>query len=589
MNASTVSTSRTSSNPMLAHHLDLMFQQSNAVFGGNFVMVLLSVIALWNMTDIGLLLTWAALIVLLTLLRIAFITHYRRVRPTPREAPRWAWAFTVTSMLSGILWGSMAFLFFDTEQPLSVLFVCWAIAGMTTAAVPTLSNFLPAYAGFAIPAVLPYAARSLFEGGTVYPVFGILALYFLAANLVYARSSNRNTAESIRLRFENLALLEQLQVEKERAENANNAKTKFLAAASHDLRQPTHAMGLFVGAIDKILRRGEPGPLHRTLVPTVDRMKTTLKGMGNLLNSLLDASRLEAGAVPVERRPIRLQELFDRLHGEFYDAARRKGLELRFRPTRLAVESDAVLLGRMLSNLISNAIKYTKRGHVLIGCRRRGSRVEIQVHDTGIGIAKAHHDSIFEEFVQLDNTARNREQGLGLGLSIVRRTAQLLSHEIRVRSRLDVGSVFSIQLPRTKVTVPARETAMANTARPATPGGTVIVVDDDTSAREAIEDLLLAHGYDVIAASSIEEIRAHLSGARVDATMIIVDYRLGEDVTGVQAVRAIQPLLKQPARAIIVTGDTSPDRIREAESSGYPLLHKPLEAETLLNALQMRT
>ncbi len=365
-------------------------------------------------------------------------------------------------------------------------------------------------------------------------------------------------------------------MQKDRAEHANAAKTKFLAAASHDLRQPTHALSLFIGALERLIQRDGSGSTGRTFGPIVSRMHVTLKGMGNLLNSLLDTSRLEAGAVPVERTSIRLQELFDRMHNEFQGEARRKGLALTFRPTRVAVTSDALLLDRMLSNLVANALKYTRHGRIVIGCRRRGGKVEIQVHDTGIGIASQYHQAVFEEFVQLDNTARNREQGLGLGLSIVSRAAQLLDHPLRLHSVPGRGSMFAISVPRARNLAP-RE-AVQPLAMSLQQNGMVIVVDDDSSAREAIVDLLSAHGYEVLAAAGIPQVCALLAGRKVEALMIVADYRLGEDVTGVEAIRAIQPLLARPAPAIIVTGDTSPDRIREAQASGYPLLHKPLEA-----------
>ncbi|MEJ0100582.1 MAG: hybrid sensor histidine kinase/response regulator [Pseudomonadota bacterium] len=585
MNASTAAMpSAASRASLLAQHLELMLHQAKAVFGGNFLMGGLSLVALWNFSRHDVLLIWGAGIFLLTGFRIAFVAAYRRAQPPPSQAARWAWMFAATSAISGIAWGSMAVLFFDAAQPLSVLFVCWCLAGMTTAAVPTLSNFLPAYVGFALPAILPYAILCLHTGGAVFTTLGLLSFYFLAANLMYARSSHRTISQSIQLRFENLALLEQLQIQKDRAEHANAAKTKFLAAASHDLRQPTHAMGLFIGALERLMQR-DPASASASFPPVVSRMRTTLKGMGNLLNSLLDTSRLEAGAVPVERSALRVQELFDRVGNEFQGVARDKGLTLRFHATGLAVTSDGVLLGRMLSNLLANAIKYTSSGRILVGCRRRGANIEIQVHDTGIGIASQHHQWIFEEFVQLDNSARNREQGLGLGLSIVSRAAVLLNHPLRVQSAPGRGSMFSIAVPRARalaprdVTLPARFSVQQS--------GTVVVVDDDANAREAIDDLLTAHGYDVIAASSIAQARARLEGRSVEALMIIADYRLGEDITGVEAIRAIQPLLARSAPAIIVTGDTSPDRIREAQASGYPLLHKPLEASVLLARLRI--
>lgn len=567
----------------LAQHLELMFRHSRAAFLGNFVVSTVSIIALWGLSDHRTLLIWVGAIYLLNIGRTLFVQRYWRIRPSPAQAPRWAWGFTFSAVLSGSLWGSMGVLFYDPANPLTVLFIAWVLAGVITAGVPSLSSFLPAYIGFVLPATLPYAFSSFAAGG-VYVYFGALTLYFLVANVMYARSANRSTDDSIRLRFENLALLEQLQAAKDRAETANTAKTKFLAAASHDLRQPTHALGLFIGALERMLVRAD-GLKREALIATVTRMKRTLKSMNALLSALLDASRLEAGTVHVQRGAIRLQDHFDNLQNEFTDAAQTKGLSLRFVPTRIIVDSDPILLTRILANLLANAIKYTERGRIVIGCRHRGADVEIQVHDTGIGIDKTHHQEIFEEYIQLGNAANNREQGLGLGLAIVRRMAQMLGHEIDIRSEAGRGSVFSVRVPRAHA-LARRERLVPKIATQTATTGTIVVIDDDTATREAIVEILELHEYEVIAASSIEEICARLKPEPVDALMIVADYRLGGGITGIDAIAAVQPLLRRKAPAVIVTGDTSPERIREVEASGYPLLHKPLEPEMLFGILQ---
>lgn len=568
---------------VLAQHLELMFEQSRSGFVGNLVVSAVSVVALWGLADHRVLLVWVALIYVLTFARTLFILRYRRVRPAPAWVRRWAWGFAVSTVLAGSLWGSMGVLFFDPANPLTVLFVGWVLAGVITAGVPSLSCFLPAYVGYILPATLPYAYSSFAVGGG-YTAFGVLTVYFLIANLLYARSANRSTGESIRLRFENLALLEQLQAAKDRAETANNAKTKFLAAASHDLRQPTHAMGLFLGAMERLLQRSD-ATRQDALVTTVGRMKRTLKSMGALLGSLLDASRLDAGTVQVQRGPLRLQDQLDNLQNEFAESAQTKGLGLRFVRTGVLVDSDPVLLGRILSNLLANAIKYTERGRIVVGCRRVGSLVEVQVHDTGIGIDALHHEDIFREYTQLGNAANNREQGLGLGLSIVRRMSQMLGHEIGLRSQPQRGSVFTVRLPRARAAA-IQERLLPRVAPPLAATGTVIVVDDDTAAREAIVQILELHEYRVIAGSGVEEVRARLASERIDALMIVADYRLGGGVTGLDAIAAVQPLLTRPTQAAIVTGDTSPERIREVQTSGYPLLHKPLDPDKLLDVLR---
>jgi signal transduction histidine kinase/CheY-like chemotaxis protein len=563
-----------------------LYSHSPPAFAGNLVVAVISAVVMWNYLPHDMLVTWASIIIVVTLVRIGLVWRFRRVAAKQDVVSlNWAQWFQIGTIISGCLWGSMGILFYETAEPITVVYTAFMLGGMSSAAVVALSPMRHMFMSFAAPTMLPFVVKSFIVGG-FYTAFGLLGLFLFVVVCYYSMLVRRAFNESIRLRFENLALVKQLSREKERAESANNAKTKFLAAASHDLRQPTHAMALFLGAFERILRRRDGIQItSTTLLPIVDRMKATMKGMGSLLNSLLDTSRLEAGAVPVERAAVRLQDLFDALQSEFGEAVRSKGLRMRFQPTALAIESDPVLLRRILSNLITNAVKYTARGRVTVGCRRQGDDVEIQVHDTGIGIAAEHHESIFEEFIQLDNTARNREQGLGLGLSIVRRGANLLGHRVGIRSALGRGSMFSISVPRVTGVV-AREAIAVVVDAERQHTGTIIVIDDDTSAREAVEDLLRAHGYDIIAAASIPLMRTHLEGRRIGARMIVADYRLGDGVTGVEAIRAIQPMLAAPAPAIIVTGDTSPDRIREAQASGYPLLHKPLDADQLLAAIQ---
>ena len=278
------------------------------------------------------------------------------------------------------------------------------------------------------------------------------------------------------------AAQEKAEIAPRNAEEANESKSRFLASASHDLRQPLQALNLFV-AILKTTKDPEK------IVATADKLEGSINVLGSLLNALLDISKLEAGLVPVETTNLALSDVFDSIE-EFSSIASLQALEFKIVPSALVVRSDRHLLESILRNLISNALKYTETGKILLGCRRRGDRVRIDVYDTGIGISPEHSDLIFEEFYQVDNNARNREEGLGLGLSIVRRTAELLGIEIDHKSILGKGSVFSVTLPLADQSLPQQSEKPPNSLD-ATADSLVIIIDDDAAVLEGMELLLV--------------------------------------------------------------------------------------------------
>ncbi len=352
---------------------------------------------------------------------------------------------------------------------------------------------------------------------------------------------------------------------------ANQAKTRFLAAASHDLRQPMHALGLFVAQLRG--RIVEPEALAM-----VGKVESAVTALQELLDALLDISRLDAGVVTPSNTDFRLQPLLLRLDGVFAPQAEGKGIRLRAAPTRLAVRSDPVLLERILINLLANAVRYTQQGGVLVGCRRRGGNVRVEVWDSGIGIADTHRDSIFQEFYQIGNPERDRQKGLGLGLAIATRLARLLGSRIELVSRPGKGSVFAIELPRGTATESTRKTEPAPLSLH---GMRVLIVDDDALVRDAMASLLTQWGCEVLSAGDGAEAEAVMKrqGATPDA--IVCDYRLPEGETGIEVIRRLRNVAGADVPAALVTGDTAPERLREASDSGYALLHKPVQPAKL--------
>ncbi|MEK0082921.1 PAS domain S-box protein [Benzoatithermus flavus] len=361
---------------------------------------------------------------------------------------------------------------------------------------------------------------------------------------------------------------EHLHAAKAEAERANLAKSKFLAAASHDLRQPVQSLTLFLDLL-KVRLRDHPAAV------VLGNMEQALEALGALLDSLLDVSKLDAGLVVAQPAPIPLAPLLERLAAEYAPRAEAAGLRLRVVSPRVVVRSDPVLLERMLRNLIENALRYTKRGGVLVGCRRRGEHVRIEVVDTGIGIASDQFQDVFEEFYQVGNPERDRRKGLGLGLAVVRRLSRLLDHPVELHSRPGRGSTFAILVPRATVVELPQPPARFSGGDGGFSPGVVMVIEDDALIRIGLEAMIEDWGHTVLAAASVDEAIV-MTDREPLPDAVVTDYRLQGGRTGLDAVLSLQAKLGRPIPATIVTGDTAPERLAEAKRGGFRLLHKPV-------------
>ncbi len=358
------------------------------------------------------------------------------------------------------------------------------------------------------------------------------------------------------------------------AEEANRAKTMFLASASHDLRQPLHAMGLFLSTLART-------PLSDRQRQLLAQARAASGATGDMLATLLDFSKVDAGVIKPQMQPFALQPLFHKLEAEMAPLAEAKGLAFRLRDTTLVLQADPALVELVLRNLLLNAIRYTERGAVLMACRRRGERAVIEVWDTGIGIPPDQHQFIFREFHQLGNPERDRRKGLGLGLAIVDGLARAMSVDVSLASRLGRGSVFRLSLPISLQ--PWQETELPVHEEPDLGGLKVLLVDDDETVRAAMADLLASWGCWCELAASAEEAVALLGHFEPD--VMLSDYRLRSHRTGLEAVAAVRQKLGWELPAAIITGDTAPERLREAAGISLPLLHKPVPSDRLQGML----
>lgn len=366
---------------------------------------------------------------------------------------------------------------------------------------------------------------------------------------------------------------------KEAAEEANVAKTRFLAAASHDLRQPMQALAMFVA----VLAGRNQDAAQAGLVTRIQDSVTALEG---LLNSLLDVSKLEAGLVVPVLEDFAALPMMDRLAAEFEPMVAAEGLTIRVVPSNLTVRSDPSLLERILRNLLNNAVRYTRSGRILFGCRRRGRMLRFEVRDTGIGIPANEMKNIFREFHQVGNPERDRRQGLGLGLAIVERLSDLLGHRITVNSTEGKGSMFAIDVPLAAAIqghAKPRQLPLGLSQR----GAAIMVIEDEPDVRDSLELLLESWGHRVVSAGSAEEAIRRLPALGRAPDLILADYRLQDGDTGGQAIARVEVHLRSEAKipAIILTGDTAPERLAQAQALGHGLLHKPVQPASLRTAM----
>jgi signal transduction histidine kinase/CheY-like chemotaxis protein len=501
---------------------------------------------------------------------------------TPRNAQRRLRAATVASTLSGLLWAVGVAVLWQPQDFESQLLLIFLILGLSASALHSLNAHLPAFYGFFLTCTLGALAATLTEGTQRSLFVAIMAAVHIAASTQFARRLNATLVDSLRRRYQVETLAAELLVQKDRAEEASRSKSRFLAAASHDLRQPVHALGLFVGALGQRPLDGESRQL-------LDHVQGAVDSMGAMFNALLDVSQLDAGMVPVQPLALALRPLLQRIATDEGALARRKGLRLRLNAHDLAVRSDPVLLERVLRNLLANAVNYTDRGGVLLSARQRGGEVVVRVIDTGIGIAAERQADVFQEFVQLHNAERDRAKGMGLGLAIVRRLLDLLGLPLALRSVPGRGTTFTLRLPW----VPMAAASLGDTPSPRPtpaaanprPGDVVLLVDDDAEIRGAMAALLDGWGLHVIAAEGLADLQPQLMDLTLPPRLAICDYRLRGSEDGLAVARELQSLFNDELPVILVTGDTSAERLRDARASGHVLLHKPVGPQALQAAM----
>lgn len=520
-------------------------------------------------------LAWTAVLVAVLLLRLVFTERIVRM---PGRVP--AESRIGALMLSQGLLVTLPLLGFGKFPAVEQAAVSIILVALATASVATTAGFRLVFLYYAVPILMPLAlawALTASQAPSPYAGLGMAALVLVYQTYLIglSRQIGRVVQEAARFRYSQERLNQALKQALDTAESSSRAKTQFLAAASHDLRQPMHSMNVLVAALSlKTLDKSV-----REIVNMLDAVNQSMTGQ---LDSLLDISKLDAGIIVPRLKTFQLDAMLRSHVLSANPVAGERGLSCGLSIEQpLAVRSDESLLGRVLGNLTDNAIKFTPRGGaVTLGLRREGNDALIEIRDSGIGIPPELQARVFEEFYQIGNPQRDRTRGLGLGLSIVKRLCDLLGARLTMHSAVGEGTRFEIRLP----------VAVATEAEPApSPAATasalariVLVIDDELSVRQSMRVLLEELGCTVLDAPSTLVAQQIATEHPID--LVLSDMRLADGDSGLEATRQVR-LLRPDARAVLITGDTAPERLREAQASGLPLLHKPVNLESLIGIL----
>ena len=538
----------------------------------------------WSTAPAAVLLPWIGAFVVMCVVRGFVIRAFRRATPASRaDWLRWRWRSNLGTVVAASLWGAAGWIFYglgnEQQQTTGLIVIIYTF---TVAGIPVLSTQPRLYLAYAGLCLLPLVVRIALGGDLhSYQLAGELIL-IISLTAVLANSYRQALQRAIDLKLQADELAAKLRVEtlaadaaRREAEIANRAKTQFFTAASHDLRQPLHAMGLFAEALRQRVHEPEVAQLVNSINESVDALE-------GLFSELLDITRIDSGGVEVNPENFELADIFRKVRLHFEPSAFEKGLALRIRGGRHVALADPLLVERIVRNLVSNAIRYTQDGSVLLSCRRRGERLLLQVWDTGPGIRADERERVFDEFYQVPGTRAvggEQKKGLGLGLAIVKRLADLMNAPLELRSQVGRGTVFTLQLPVGKAPR-AAERALGSRAPTGVTlaGRTIVVVEDEPAVRQGLEVLLASWGATIVSLENLAATEAWAAAADAASppALVIADYRLEEGATGVAAIAAVRRRFGASVPAIVVTGSAMSGHEKDALEHDFHLLIKPV-------------
>lgn len=525
-------------------------------------------------TDI---LTWCAFEAMLTLISMVMV-RFCTPDAIVRHTRRWFTLFLLLCVAHCASWAYLSWVYMSTPTPATMNLVLAVYVAVNAGALVLYSPIWLYELSILLIMGVPIAVRL-----TNSPVFhehilGLASVAYICCMGVFSFFASRAVQYSISVHFVNQDLVEKLNLQTQRAEQANQAKTRFMAAAGHDLRQPLHALGLMARTL-------EESPLDPAQQRVLKRLSATVEATQDMVGSLLDFAHIDTGVVKPQLQAVSVNTLLQAMEQEFAAHASKQHVRMRVhvRSSPLWVQADPVLLTRIVRNLLSNAFQYTEHGGVLLAARVRGQRVVLEVWDTGMGIAHEEQEAIFRECYQINNPERDRRKGIGMGLAIVQSLAQTMGAEVHVKSVVSKGSVFRVSLPRVHAAVPPEEVAGEHAMPTQLQGVRLLLVDDDPAVTEAMFELLNAWGMTCLTCQDVATASEAIHWFKPD--VIMTDYRLKGAQNGLEGVALLRGALHHPVKALIVTGDTAPEIAQAALAADVLLIYKPVNAQRLLDTL----
>jgi signal transduction histidine kinase/CheY-like chemotaxis protein len=554
--------------------LDMLFKQTQVM---GFLSFVLAAILAFLMVDTPRgkgVVAWAGLIGLLFVIRWFFF--YRIIFKLRQQGVHrfrlYHGVITFFMLMSGLLWGTGVYLFmpYIDQVELFITFIS-ILVGITAGNIPSFAPSFLGYMCFMVPTLLGGGLKAYYF--EYYVLSGVVIIYMGYLALT-ARRMSKVVIQTIGINIENERLLKQVTIEKDKAEKANIQKSKFLAAASHDLRQPLNSMGLFLYAYSQVLSNKDK---NRNIFSKIEQSYEALK---ELFDALLEVSRLDAGNIELAMEPVAIAPLVQSIVDELAEQAEAKNLTIQYQGANHYVNADKILLSRILRNLLDNALKYTEQGQIKVEEQQQGQRLKLTVSDSGIGIPHKELQNIFDEYHQLSNKRRDRRQGIGLGLAIVKKMANLMDCSIEVTSQVGQGSCFSFSLeqvsPIKKPAITIDNEALHNNIDR---NKKILVIDDEPDILQGMVLLLKGWGYQVDSAQSYDQALSIIQQDEPD--IILCDYRLQDNMNGIQVLLKLATNMSKPVGAIIISGDTDPQVLEHIKGNGFTCLHKPIDPAQL--------
>jgi len=557
-----------SNDPVLNDQITAVIKQLPLILLINLPLVLLLSWLYWPWVNQIWLMVWALAMLVVMALRFISLVFLgpRLIRRLSEDQQQYV--LVANSAISGILWAWAGALFFVEGKLDYQLIILMILIVKGTGSVSAIINSLPAFYAYFPVSMLPITILFLLQPEITSILLGVICLFFIIIMLWFARNLNRTLLESIRMRYENSLLLQETETRKQEAEKANLAKTQFLAAASHDLRQPIHAMSLLLTVL-------EENNIPDDQPKVVDKMRGTVDSLQNLLNALLDISRLDAGAVKADNKVFTLKSVLKPMQNEFQILAEQKNLLLLWPDTDFTLNSDPVLLEQILRNLIANAIRYTEAGRITVEAQKDNDELILAVSDTGIGITQADQQAIFDEFYQVGNQQRDRNHGLGLGLAIVKRILVLLDSDIKLQSS-NKGSRFSFRLGLSDQLLDVKQHVEHVIETKLKLSSIVCILEDDEHVSDAMQTLLQSWGCSTFVANNAETMLTKLNALHAVPDVIISDLQLDHNINGVNESQRLWEEFNRTIPTLIITGNIEAEQLADIKQKSLPVLYKPV-------------